>query len=302
MIPVNTQAELDKACEQRDPVVHIAVKGRFMISKTIGWLRLTMVAECSVVAWGNSSVVARENSSVEAWENSSVVAWGNSSVEARENSSVVARENSSVVAWENSSVEARENSSVEARENSSVEAWENSSVVAWGHVFVRLWGAFKIKATALVIIAKHGAAKSIEGGRVLDMPRPTTPQGWCDFYGVPVVDGVAVLYKAVTGDFRSGARWNFPYEPGTTPVAPDWDGGREECGGGLHFSPSPVAALQFHPEAKKFVGCPVALADIAVHPDGQYPEKVKARGCCGPVFEVDRKGNPVVPQQNGAAA
>ena len=34
----------------------------------------------------------------------------------------------------------------------------------------------------------------------------------------------------------------------------------------------------------------VALKDIAVHPNGDYPEKVKARGCCAPVWEVDENG------------
>ena len=38
------------------------------------------------------------------------------------------------------------------------------------------------------------------------------------------------------------------------------------------------------------MACPVALKDIAVHPDGDYPQKVKARGCCAPVWEVDRNG------------
>ena len=41
------------------------------------------------------------------------------------------------------------------------------------------------------------------------------------------------------------------------------------------------------------VVCPVALKDIAVHPSGRYPEKVKAKGCCGPVYEVDEDGKPV---------
>jgi hypothetical protein len=30
---------------------------------------------------------------------------------------------------------------------------------------------------------------------------------------------------------------------------------------------------------------------MAVHPDGDHPEKVKAAGCCGPVLECDYFGN-----------
>lgn len=66
----------------------------------------------------------------------------------------------------------------------------------------------------------------------------------------------------------------------------------KECGGGLHFSPSPKHARTFNQTASRYIACPVALAEIAVHPDGDMPEKVKARGCCGPVWEVDEDGNP----------
>ena len=62
---------------------------------------------------------------------------------------------------------------------------------------------------------------------------------------------------------------------------------------GLHFSPHPKMALDFNPTAKRFVACQVKLSDIAVHPDGSYPQKIKAKGCCGPVVEVDRNGKPV---------
>lgn len=57
-----------------------------------------------------------------------------------------------------------------------------------------------------------------------------------------------------------------------------------------------MMARSFNDAATKYVGCPVALADIAVHPDGCYPEKVKARGCCAPVFEVDEDGERIQPE------
>jgi hypothetical protein len=203
------------------------------------------------------------------------IRWG-LSVVARENSSVVARGNSSVVAWENSSVEARENSSVEAR----------------GNVFIRLFAALKIKASARVIIGKTGEAKSLEGGVIVDQPAPKTPEEWCEFYGVPVEDGVAILYKAVDAKFQSPHGGD--YTPGAQPRAHDWDGGAAECGGGLHFSPSVSAALEFHRSAERFLACPIALTDMRGPRAGdQYPQKVKAAGCCAPVWEVDRKGKRV---------
>ncbi len=108
-----------------------------------------------------------------------------------------------------------------------------------------------------------------------------------------VVRGVATVYKALDGNFKSPRK--FDYTPGTKPMAPDWDGGDVECGNGLHFSPSPRMAREFAPEATKYCACPVALKDMAVHPDGSYPHKCKAKGCCGPVKECDEDGEPIVP-------
>jgi hypothetical protein len=286
-IEVRTQIEFD-ACV-KDGNIAVCIGGGFFVAQ----------GNSSVVAWGNSSVVARGNSSVEARgnssvvarENSSVVAWGNSSVVAWGNSSVVAQGNSSVVARGNSSVVARENSSVEARENSSVVARGNSSVVARGNVFIRLFRALKIKAAASVVIVKHGAATEISGGIQVNAIVPQTILDWCAFYGLDVIDGVVTLFKAVNEDFTSPRGTS--YAPGTIPEAPDWDGGKEECGGGLHFSPSPGHAKAFHGGAKRYCACPIKIDDLSFHPDGAYPEKVKARGCAAPVWEVDYKGNPI---------
>lgn len=93
-----------------------------------------------------------------------------------------------------------------------------------------------------------------------------------------------------TYDIRAGAP---KLAPRSVPAAPDWDGGNRECGGGLHFSPHPRMTSEFHSEAKHFLACPVALADMAVHPDGQYPQKCKAAKCCAPVYEVDIDGRPI---------
>jgi hypothetical protein len=255
-----------------------------------------------VVAWENSNVVARQksnvvarqNSNVEAWENSNVVARQKSNVEARQNSHVVAMENSHVVAWENSHVVAMENSHVEARQNSYVEARENSHVVARGHVILRLFGGRKVTASAHVLIMQHRAPQEgITGGRVMDMPEPSTAAEWCDFYGVTVKDGIAIIYKGVDIDFRSS--WGGNYKPGTMPEAKDWDGGDRECGGGLHFSPSPRHTREFNVKAERYVACPVALADMrAPEPWDYHPQKIKAPRVCAPCFEVDIDGAPVV--------
>jgi hypothetical protein len=114
-----------------------------------------------------------------------------------------------------------------------------------------------------------------------------------------------VLYKVVDLSYRSPH--GFDYTPGTTPEAPDWDGGQQECGHGLHFSPSPFhaerfAASDWWPRDLRYVACPVRLADIVVHPNGAYPDKVKAPRCAGPVYEVDLKGDPVPTPEAVAAS
>ena len=82
------------------------------------------------------------------------------------------------------------------------------------------------------------------------------------------------------------------YAPGSTPEAPDWDP-VPECGSGLHFSFHPGAAKSFDDLATRYVGCPIRVSDIVVHPDGDYPGKVKAPRCAAPVYEVDHDGHRI---------
>ena len=136
----------------------------------------------------------------------------------------------------------------------------------------------------------------IEGGHQVVVPPITTASEWCDQYGVTVADGVATLYKCVDEGYRSDHQGGISYAPGTIPEATDWDGGEAECGGGLHFSPHPAMTLEFWNKqgSPRFVACPVRLDDIAVRADARMPQKVKARRCCAPVYEVDIDGVPVV--------
>ena len=201
----------------------------------------------------------------------SIVAWGSSQPR--------------VVAWWSSQPR------VEARGSS------RPRVEAWGYVQLSLFGRrISATASAMVSVLLDGGA-TCSGGNQVEVRRHT-PEEWCSYYGLPVVDGVVTLFKALNSGFRSP--YGGDYTPGTVPVAADWDGGVKECGGGLHFSPSPRAALEFNDAAVCFVACPVALADLSIHPDGSMPQKVKARGCCAPVWEVDEDGNRIERQQAAA--
>lgn len=137
----------------------------------------------------------------------------------------------------------------------------------------------------------HGQnRKKIDGGRIIKAFKPRTALQWCLHWGIRVEKEVAILFKGVNKKYFSECGGN--YTPGTMPIAPDWDGGKEECGGGLHFSPFPKMTHEFcSPE--KYIACPVALKDISVHPEGQYPQKVKAKGCCAPIWEVNSNGEKI---------
>ncbi len=140
---------------------------------------------------------------------------------------------------------------------------------------------------------------TVSGGKIFTVLPILNGQDWCDTYGVPTKDGVAILFKAVGADFKSPRGGD--YTPGSTRSAPDWDGGKQECGGGLHFSPRPSAALAFNIGAERFVACPVAVKDISVHPDARYPSKIKASGCCSPVWECTIDGEIVASQETAKA-
>ena len=174
-----------------------------------------------------------------------------------------------------------------------VVAWESSQprVVARGYAQLSVFGCVLAQCAQTVSVLIEGGAK-VEGGQQVFVKK-TTPQEWCDYYGVSVSGEVATLYKAVSADGESPRGTD--YSPGLIPTAPDWDGYVRECGGGLHFSPTPMMAMEFYIDATRFMACPVALQDMVVHPYGKYPQKVKARACCAPTWEVDEDGEPIKP-------
>ena len=190
---------------------------------------------------------------------------------------------------DSSQVTAYGSSQVTACGSSQVTAYDSSQVTACDSSQVRACDSSQVTASEFVAVTNYSKLTKLDGGVLIELPTIKTAEQWCEFHGVEASDGVVTLFKAVSAEFKSG--YGFDYAPGTTPEAPDWDGGEAECGGGLHFSPRPAKALQFMPEAKRFVACPVKLDDIAVHENAIYPDKVKAPRCCAPVWECDIDGN-----------
>ena len=175
------------------------------------------------------------------------------SVEAWGNSSVVARENSSVEAWENSSVEARENSSVVARGNSSVVARGNSSVVGQGN-------------SQIVRYSDRANLKISGNARIVTLP--STPEEYCDFYGVEVRGGQAILYKAVSLDLRSFHDHDFQYAIGKNKKINCDPSPLKACSFGLHVSYLCWAMDFGRGRDFKILECLVPLDKIIVPRDG----------------------------------
>ncbi len=186
----------------------------------------------------------------------------------------------------------RDSATVHAWDSATVHAWDSATVHAGGSATVHAGGSATVHAGKFVATQKMSRLANVTGGHIIEIEPATSPGDWAEIHlAAPHEDGVLVLYKAVSDDYRSG--YDFEYKPGSMPVAPDWDGGDAECGGGLHFCASPMEAMAYHSEATRFMACPVALDDLAVVPNPAYPNKIKARGCCAPIWEVDINGKRV---------
>lgn len=264
--------------------------------------------ECRLYASGSSivramlsaRVRARDNVLVYAHDDSIVVASGRAIVIALDDARVIASENATVYATDKAEVRARGNCTIIARDEtqitargdcwidaasfSNVIAHDRCRVLAYDHTVVEAHDASVVFANQCLdgIYKLNGDARSEP--LVFE-----TPADWCAFYGVAVNNDIAILYKAVDDDFSTNyARpKQIFYTPVSTPVAPDWDGGAEECGGGLHFSPWPALVYDYMFPPVHIIACPVRLDDMAVFPQPEFPTKIKARAVSAPCFEVD---------------
>ncbi len=273
------------------------------------WDDATVVARDSayVRVWGHARVVAhdrarveaehwtqidaRDHARVEAWGAALVFSQGHAVVSAWETATVKASGSCVVRAWGSATVEVVGSCTLEAWDATTVRAGGTAQVRARGAAMIRARGQARIDAGDEVAVTRHGPRVEVTGGSLVEVPRFESVGDWCAFHGVRVADGVATLYKAVGEDYAS--RRGTSYAPGSKPQADDWDGGERECGGGLHFAPSPAVALQFFPRAVRYVACPVRLEDMAIAGRFHQPGKIKARGVCAPVYEVDGLGRPL---------
>jgi hypothetical protein len=122
------------------------------------------------------------------------------------------------------------------------------------------------------------------GGSIIDASRYVAihlhdPRTWCEYHGVPVSDGVALVVKCVDGDLMAGQNHKPTMYPiGGTVSATDWDAGNH-CGNGLHFSATTAQAFGCFQGDKRgsvrFLECSVDVGSMVVLSD----DKAKAPSC-----------------------
>jgi len=98
-------------------------------------------------------------------------------------------------------------------------------------------------------------------------------------YDVKTENNKLVLYKFVQKDYTDFYTGKIKYEIGTIVKCPDWDSNVDrECGGGLHVSPSIEFCKIFdNSEDGHALKVLVDLKDIIVHPNPQYPYKIRCK-------------------------
>jgi hypothetical protein len=208
------------------------------------------------------------------------------------------RGNSHAELWGNSHAELWENSHAELRGNSHAELWGNSHAVLWGNSHAVLWG----NSHAVLRENSHAQCKSPYACGILKSitaqcsgrsvgSKPIAPKAYLLSCGVPVKNQYVILYKSVRPNGTSHQTCNVRYDIGKPTVAPDWAPKyKEECGKGLHLSPTIQQARSFN-DSGLYLACRVNIKDIAPLPAfAGMPDKIRVRACV-PLYKVDKDGN-----------
>ena len=102
-------------------------------------------------------------------------------------------------------------------------------------------------------------------------------ENFINIYNVPQKGTKLTLFKIVQNDYTDFHTGQIKYKIGATVTCPDWNPDQKiECGAGLHLSPSPHYCKRFN-KPGKILKCEVDVKDIVVHPNPQYPYKVRCK-------------------------
>ena len=264
-LTVHTQAELDAALN--DPNVAYD-NTEIFIDAPAG---VTLVVDDG----RGHRVTARGSSTVQAFGSSAVHAFGSSTVHAFGSSAVHAYGSSTVTSYGSSAVTAYESSTVHAYDSSTVHADDS------------------------VAIHEHGPHATIAGGVIIDHTTADalTPTEWAAKNGAPVKDGMVTLYKALPADLTSGRPFGHAVVwPTTGEVSCDDWRDDDECGGGLHLSPTPGQAWPYlrYETGPRFLECTAHLDSIVPIPGGTAKCKTPSVTV---LREVDLAGRPVAGEE-----
>ena len=265
---VCTQDQLDAAVARGDTDIIIQSSGGVWLcvsgSVTVrasGSATVTASGSATVTAYGSATVRASGSATVTASGSATVRAYDSATVRASDSATVEAYGSVTVTASGSATVTAYDSASVRAYDSVTVRAYDSVTVRASSSVTVRAYGAATVTASPHVAVHLHSGHARVSGGVLIDLTTLdlADPQTWCDYHGVPVTDGIAIVHKAV-GDNWTTSRGT-DYSPGALPSCDDWTDDND-CGGGLHFSPHPWQALSYYPDATRYVAVGVALADL----------------------------------------
>ena len=202
---------------------------------------------------------------------------GNGYFTAYGSSQVRAYDSAQVTVYSSAQVTAYDSAQVRAYGSAQVTAYGSAQVTAYDSAQVTAYDSAQVTASKYVAVTDHGYNTNIHGGVLITIPKLDTPVAWCEYHDIPVKKGVAILFKAVTGDWKSGYGWD--YSPGATPETERFVKD-DQCGNGLHMCAKPLDSLQYHREATRYVACPVRLSEMSVIDDQKVKVKrVIAPGC-----------------------
>jgi hypothetical protein len=189
---------------------------------------------------------------------------------------------------DSATVTASDSATVGASGSATVRAYGSATVRAYDSATVTASDSATVTAAKFVAVHRRSRGATLTGGVQIDPGDIDTAEAWCEYHGVPVVDGIATLHKAVDDDWSTdnARRKRIAYVPGATVDAKDWKP-TKACGNGLHACAHPHQALGYNEGATRFVAVTAPVASLVIIDDG----KVKA-----PRFtvagEVDIDGQP----------
>ncbi|MCZ7376516.1 DUF7666 domain-containing protein [Micromonospora sp. WMMC250] len=275
----------------------------------------------TVEAYGSATVEASDSATVRASDSATVEAYGSATVEASDSATVRASDSATVEAYGSATVEAYGSATVRASDSATVRASGSATVRASGSATVRAYGSATVEAYGSatvrasgtssvhahyratvtagshVAVHLHSGQGTVTGGVIIDVTQLdlTTPAAWCDHNGLTITDGTVVLYKALEADLTAGREYGKPtvYTVGETVTCDDW-ADTDDCGGGLHFSPTPHQAAQYCYSATRWLAVEVDVATLRPITGGGTP-KAKAPSC-RVLREVDAFGREVTPR------